>query len=81
MDLYQLSFAVLVIISCGLTWAHHKHELKAPPSSKEATLGGVLESHGDPKRFRRIFIPVYLLVMGSDWLQVLLCPRMVYAND
>ena len=72
MDLYQLTFAVLVITSCWLAWTHHKHELKAPPS-REATLeGSVLETHGDPKQFRRIFIPVYLLVMGSDWLQVLL---------
>lgn len=78
MDLYQLTFAVLVITSCYLAWTHHRHELKAPPS-KEASLGGVLESHGDPKRFRRIFMLVYLLVMGSDWLQVLLFQLQVHA--
>jgi hypothetical protein len=85
MDLYQLTFAVLVVISCWLALAHHKHELKTPPSSTGATettgaTGGVLESHGNPKRFRRIFLLVYLLVMGSDWLQVLLLQRRVCAQ-
>jgi hypothetical protein len=68
MDLYQVSFVVLVITSGWLAWTQHKHEL-LPPSSKESEAEG--QAHGDPNRFRNIFIPVYLLVMGSDWLQVL----------
>jgi hypothetical protein len=70
MDLYQFSFAVLVVSSGWLAWTQHKHELQ-PPSSKDAEAEAeVHEPHGDPIRFRKIFLPVYLLVMASDWLQV-----------
>lgn len=33
---------------------------------------GLLEAYSDPKRFRKIFLSVYLLVTASDWLQVIL---------
>jgi MFS family permease len=80
MDIYQITFAVLVITSCWLAWIQHrKSELQSPPSSKEDSEleeQGLLEgpqvnysSRPDPAHFRKIFIPVYLLVMGSDWLQ------------
>jgi hypothetical protein len=74
MDLYQLSLTVLVVLSGWLTWTRHKHELQ-PASSKDAESDAQFdEPHGDPIRFRNIFIPVYLLVMASDWLQVPLLP-------
>jgi hypothetical protein len=71
MDLYQITFAVLVIASCWLAWTQHRHELRPPPSKEGETEAQTDKGHGDPGQFRRIFIPVYLLVMGSDWLQVL----------
>lgn len=70
MNLYQATFAVLVVTSLGLAWRHHKLELRSSPPS-EANLEDGISSHGDPKRFRRMFLVVYGLVMGSDWLQVL----------
>lgn len=70
MDLYQITFAVLVITSGWLAWTQHKHELWPPLSKETKSELHTHESHGDPNRFRKTFIPVYLLVMGSDWLQV-----------
>ena len=76
MDLYQVTFAVLVISSCWLAWIQHRHEFQAPPSKDAESEAQVHELHGDPSRFRKIFIPVYLLVMGSDWLQVPASPAL-----
>ena len=72
MDLYRSTFAILAFASCGLSWVHYKHDSKRPATSKntDAKSRKVLEDHGDPIRFRRIFLPVYFLVMASDWLQV-----------
>jgi hypothetical protein len=75
MDLYQISFAVLVITGGWLAWTQHKHELQHPLSNKAGPEANSLESHGDPNQFRKMFMPVYLLVMASDWLQVPLLPR------
>src|ERR1700734_1451182 len=81
MDLYQISFAVLVITSGWLAWTQHKHELQ-PPSAKEVgPEAHAHESHGDPNHFRKTFIPVYLLVMGSDWLQVSLLFDRTHGRD
>jgi hypothetical protein len=70
LDLYQVTFVVLCIGSGWLAWLQHKHELRSPPSKEGETEAQSHEPHGDPNKFRKIFIPVYLLVMGSDWLQV-----------
>jgi hypothetical protein len=75
MDLYQITFTVLVITSGWLAWTQHKHELRPPLPKEDESEEQAHESHGDPNRFRKIFIPVYLLVMGSDWLQVTYSPR------
>jgi hypothetical protein len=74
MDLYQVSFAVLVIASGWLAWKQHKHELQHPSPEEASPEVHSHEPHGDPNQFREIFTPVYLLVMGSDWLQVALLP-------
>lgn len=64
MDLYQLTFAVLVVCSCGLAYTQHRSDLKSDYGDQPADINRAA------KRFRWLFIPVYLLVMGSDWLQV-----------
>lgn len=73
MDLYQVTFTALVISSCCLAWTQHGHKLQAPPAQDAESEAQVYELHSDLSRFRKNFIPVYLLVMGSDWLQV--CAR------
>ena len=70
MDLYHVAFAVLVITSGFLAWRHHRQGLKTAQPSSQAECGNVLRNHGDPKKFRNIFLLVYCLVMASDWLQV-----------
>jgi hypothetical protein len=70
MDLYQISFAVLAITSGWLAWTQHKRELQPPLSKEVGPEAHANESYGDPNQFRKTFIPAYLLVMGSDWLQV-----------
>jgi MFS family permease len=69
MDVYHLTFAVFLVICCWSAWYRHRQQSRALPV-KEAVNGSLLESHGDPRKFRKIFLTVYLLVMGSDWLQV-----------
>lgn len=68
MDVYYLTFAVLVVACCWTAWSRHRHQLETP--AKEMMKGGLLESHGDATKFRKTFLLVYLLVMASDWLQV-----------
>jgi hypothetical protein len=81
MDLYQVTFAVLVIGSCWLAWTHHKRELRTISAAREEGLESqAFENHGDPKKFRRTFIPVYLLIMGSDWLQVSLYVKHIHTT-
>lgn len=70
MDVYHLSFVILVAASGWMAWTHHRQELQPPPTNDIDPATQSHEPHGDPDRFRKIFIPVYLLVMGSDWLQV-----------
>jgi hypothetical protein len=70
MDIYHITFAVL-LVACGWSgWSRHRQQSKMQ-SEKGEVGAGLLEGHGDPRRFRNIFMAVYLLVMGSDWLQVL----------
>ena len=71
MDVYRITFAVLLVTCCWSVWSWHSGQPKTQPE-KEEVEPGLLKAHGDPRRFRKTFLAVYLLVMGSDWLQVLL---------
>ncbi|KFY03525.1 hypothetical protein O988_01421 [Pseudogymnoascus sp. VKM F-3808] len=65
MDLYRTTFAVLVVGSVGLAYSQYKRDREAV---KDAKAGSVELNHAAAS-FKWKFIPVYLLVMGSDWLQ------------
>jgi hypothetical protein len=75
MDVYQVTFVVLVLGSGYVAYHHHKDDIWSQESSGEEgraqTKNPKIEASAT--QFKKVFIPVYMLVMGSDWLQV--CDR------
>lgn len=72
MDLYRTTFAVLVVGSVGLAYSQYRRDREALKSA-DAKAGSV-ELNNAATAFKWKFIPVYLLVMGSDWLQAIRPP-------
>ena len=68
---YLPTFAVLVA-GCALTaFRQHRHNEAPARLDEESELRAKTdEAEAAAKHFKWIFLPVYLLVMGSDWLQV-----------
>lgn len=71
MDLYRTTFAVLVVASVGLAYSQYQRDKEALKDAK----AGSVELNNAATSFKWKFIPVYLLVMGSDWLQAIRTPR------
>ncbi|ELR02269.1 hypothetical protein GMDG_05339 [Pseudogymnoascus destructans 20631-21] len=65
MDLYRNTFAVLVVGSVSLAYSQYQRDREALKDAK----AGSVELNNAATSFKWKFIPVYLLVMGSDWLQ------------
>lgn len=70
MDLYRTTFAVLVVGSVGLAYSQYRRDREALKDAK----AGSVELNNAATAFKWKFIPVYLLVMGSDWLQAIRPP-------
>lgn len=68
---YLPTFAVLVL-ACALTAYRQRRQDRAPATLDEESELRVktADAEAAAKKFKRIFLSVYLLVMGSDWLQV-----------
>lgn len=76
---YLPTFAVLVL-GCTLTaYRQHRHS-RAPAKLDEESELRVKSDAAEAaaKHFKWIFLPVYLLVMGSDWLQVSFATRQTW---
>jgi hypothetical protein len=71
MDVYQVTFSVLVLGTGYVAYRHHADDFKprAPPIDDDEDQSSI-QSESAARSFKRIFLPVYLLVMASDWLQV-----------
>lgn len=68
---YVPSFAVLVISCSFVAYQQHRKQSVIQPEDEESELRiKSIDAETSASQFRRIFLPVYLLVMGSDWLQV-----------
>lgn len=67
---YIPSFAVLVVSCSIVAYRQHRKESAIQPEDEETELRiKSIDAEASATQFRRIFLPVYLLVMGSDWLQ------------
>ena len=75
MDVYQVTFVVLVLGSSYVAYHHHKDEIwsQEPSGDEDRAQAKNLKIEASAAQFKKVFIPVYMLVMGSDWLQV--CDR------
>lgn len=69
MDVYIITFAILLASGGFLAYSQHKNDVQQALLSKEGRLEAA-EIVSSASQFMRRFIPVYLLVMASDWLQV-----------
>lgn len=69
MNFYYITFGLLVVTCLFMAGYHHKYDLGFRSSPEDdIENGGSLENQN---RFLKDFLIVYVLVMGSDWLQVL----------
>lgn len=78
MDVYRATFGVLVAGSVSLAYSQYRRDKEASKGN-EARSGSV-ELDNAATVFRWKFIPVYLLVMSSDWLQAIRVPRLYYSG-
>ena len=68
---YIPTFAVLVASCSIVAYRQHRKESTLQPEDEESELRiKSIDAEAAATRFKKIFLPVYLLVMGSDWLQV-----------
>ena len=68
MNFYDLAFTLLVSLCGLLTWRQYHAEQK--PEEKALTQPPVTpHAKAEASQFTRLFLTVYCLVMGSDWLQ------------
>jgi hypothetical protein len=69
MNYYENAF-VLLVSTCGLlTWKQY-HTGEKSPEEKALTQPAITpRARAEAGRFTRLFLAVYCLVMGSDWLQ------------
>lgn len=74
MDVYRTTLAVLIAASVALAYSQY-HRDKEASRTKESGSRSV-ELDDAASQFKEQFIPVYLLVMGSDWLQAIRIPRL-----
>lgn len=74
MQFYQTNFAVFAVINALLTYREYR-QVEVVPFEKDARKLVQAHDHkAELKRFKRRFLPIYLLVNGADWLQVCLLP-------
>lgn len=74
MNFYFSAFLIL-ISSCGvLTWRQY-HNGEESPEERSLTRDPItLQAKAEASRFTGLFLTVYCLVMGSDWLQGMVLP-------
>lgn len=82
MDLYKVSLASLVVANGGLGYLQYESGRKGDRSGSNVELDYVAVDNGKEREsepeddknivwnFKLIFMSVYALVMGADWLQV-----------
>ncbi|KAH6665715.1 hypothetical protein B0J14DRAFT_660414 [Halenospora varia] len=69
MQFYQTNFAVFAVINALLTYREYR-QVEVVPFEKDARKLVQAHDHkAELKRFKRRFLPIYLLVNGADWLQ------------
>ncbi len=73
---YTPTFAAMVFI-CSVFGYRQYGQRAAPRDVDEESDLRIksVDAEAAASQFKRIFLPVYLLVMGSDWLQVCNIPR------
>lgn len=74
MDAYQISFAGLIASNVVLgAWQYRRQNKSTNREIDSEKDGAISEKKTDERaisHFRWEFMPVYLLVVGADWLQV-----------
>jgi MFS transporter, MFS domain-containing protein family, molybdate-anion transporter len=72
MNFYDLAFTLLVSLCGLLTWRQY-HAGDQKPDEKALTQPPVTpHAKVEAGQFTRLFLTVYCLVMGADWLQGML---------
>lgn len=68
---YLPTFAVLVLGCALMAYCQHRQDTASPMLDEESELRAkTADAEAAARNFKWVFLPVYLLVMGSDWLQV-----------
>jgi len=74
MEFYQSNVVALVALNLCLAYRQYRQDRKTKTSRDMAgrTEAEVAAAAALNSKFKRKFLPVYLLVFGADWLQVCL---------
>jgi hypothetical protein len=76
MNFYDSAFVAMVSV-CGLfTWRQHYAGGKKPEEKALTQPPITPRAKAEASQFTRLFLTVYCLVMGSDWLQGRLIPHL-----
>lgn len=73
MGFYVWNLAGFVAVNSGLGYLQHKRSAgveKAHELQNDSSRESMLAAKAVNWQFKRRFLPVYLLIFGSDWLQV-----------
>jgi hypothetical protein len=74
MEFYQANAVALVALNLCLAYRQYRQDRQTKQSRKTAggTDAAAVAAEALNNKFKRKFLPVYLLVFGADWLQVYL---------
>lgn len=72
MSFYEYNIYVFVAIVAGVGYLQQKHKGNSGRSRSryDTELGRSTTDSGEMWKFKKTFFPVYILVLGSDWIQV-----------
>lgn len=70
MGFYEYNFALLVVLCAVLTWRRHQRDVEVEAATNNDEDAPSQSQKNEASNFTRLFLVVYLLVMGADWLQV-----------
>lgn len=78
MGFYEYNLVVFIAVNTFLGYLQHQRETRATKTDEVTNDAGreaLVAAKAVNWQFKKRFLPVYLLVFGSDWLQVIISAR------
>ncbi|KAI9818838.1 MAG: hypothetical protein M1827_007659 [Pycnora praestabilis] len=69
MGFYDYNFAVLILACAFLTWRRYQRDVEVEAEKEYDDEAPSQQQKAEARSFTTLFLAVYMLVMGADWLQ------------